>query len=428
MSLDAVKDWSTNATLNTTLGPSLTLDGTVMKPSDVDNAFRELMAQVAAQFGKTNFKGANIASATTTNLANATGNFVDITGTTAITGLGTVAAGQLFFLRFTGALTFTHNATSLILPGAANITTANGDIACMLSLGAGNWACAGYTYASGLSATGPAFTQTYSDNGATGGPDFVQMRESTSPAANDVLGRWWFRGRDSAGNVQDYGLIAVIIDDPTSGSEDSHFEFYNVTAGGLSLKLNLNATGINTVPIGQTTPAAGAFTSLSASGAHTAAGNIGTAVASTSGTSIDFTGIPAGARRIVVSFNGVSTNGINAITVQLGDSGGIETSGYLGSCSYTVDAAASAALNFVSGFVIHASGSAAMVIHGSMTLTLVDPATFTWVASGVFGRSDTAATMVTAGSKSTSAALDRVRITADGVNTFDAGKINIVYD
>ena len=181
MSLDAVKDWSTNATLNTTLGPSLTLDGTVMKPSDVDNAFRELMKQLAVQFGKMNFKGANIASAATTNLANATGNFTDITGTTAITGLGTVAAGQLFFLRFTGALTFTHNATSLILPGAANITTANGDIACMLSLGAGNWLCAGYTYASGLSATGPTFTQTYSDNGNTGGPDFVQMRESTSP-------------------------------------------------------------------------------------------------------------------------------------------------------------------------------------------------------------------------------------------------------
>ena len=149
MSLDAVKDWSTNATLNTTLGPSLTLDGTVMKPSDVDDAFRQLMAQVAAQFGRINFKGADIASATTTNLAGATGNFVDITGTTTITGLGTVAAGQVFFLRFTGALTFAHNATSLVLPGAANITTANGDVACMLSLGSGNWKCAGYMRAGG---------------------------------------------------------------------------------------------------------------------------------------------------------------------------------------------------------------------------------------------------------------------------------------
>ena len=148
MSLDAVKDWSTNATLNTTLGPSLTLDGTVMKPSDVDNAFRELMKQVAVQFGKMNFKGANVASATP-DLSAATGNFIDITGTSAITALGTVAAGQMFFLRFTGALTFTHNATSLILPGAANITTANGDIACMLSLGGGNWVCAGYRRGNG---------------------------------------------------------------------------------------------------------------------------------------------------------------------------------------------------------------------------------------------------------------------------------------
>ena len=210
MSLDAVKDWSTNATLNTTLGPSLTLDGTVMKPSDVDNAFREMMAQVAVQFGKMNFKGANIASAATTNLANATGNFVDITGTTTITGLGTVAAGQLFFLRFTGALTFTHNATSLILPGAANITTANGDIACMLSLG-GELGLRRLHLCQWTFMLRADLHQTFSDNGAAGGPNFVQMRESTSPAASDVLGRHWLvRGRDSAGNIELYGLVAAL--------------------------------------------------------------------------------------------------------------------------------------------------------------------------------------------------------------------------
>jgi len=94
-------------------------------------------------------KGADIASATTTDLSTATGDFVDVTGTTTITGLGTLAAGIERTVRFTGALTLTHNATSLILPGAANITTAANDRAIFRSLGSGNWICISYNKASG---------------------------------------------------------------------------------------------------------------------------------------------------------------------------------------------------------------------------------------------------------------------------------------
>lgn len=94
-------------------------------------------------------KGADIASATTTDLSTATGDFVDVTGTTTITGLGTLAAGIERTVRFTGALTLTHNATSLILPGAANITTAANDRAIFRSLGSGNWLCVSYNKASG---------------------------------------------------------------------------------------------------------------------------------------------------------------------------------------------------------------------------------------------------------------------------------------
>lgn len=95
-------------------------------------------------------KGTDIASATTTNLANASGSFVHVTGTTTITGLGTAPAGTLRAVRFAGALTLTHNATSLILPGAANITTAANDTAIFVSEGSGNWRCLTYFRASGL--------------------------------------------------------------------------------------------------------------------------------------------------------------------------------------------------------------------------------------------------------------------------------------
>lgn len=89
-------------------------------------------------------QGADIASATTTDIGAATGNYAHITGTTTITGLGTVAAGIRRTVKFTSALILTHNGTSLILPGAANITTAANDTAEFVSLGSGNWVCLWY--------------------------------------------------------------------------------------------------------------------------------------------------------------------------------------------------------------------------------------------------------------------------------------------
>lgn len=100
--------------------------------------------------------GADIVSATTTNLATATGNSLTVTGTTTITGFGTVTAGTIFRLTFSGILTLTHNGTSLILPTSANITTVSGDVAILESLGSGNWKCLTYQRSDGtaLASTG----------------------------------------------------------------------------------------------------------------------------------------------------------------------------------------------------------------------------------------------------------------------------------
>ena len=90
-----------------------------------------------------------IASAATTDIGAATSNSVIVSGTTTITALGTIAAGAERVVQFSGALTLTHNATSLILPGGASITTAAGDVAYFVSLGTGNWRCTGYQKANG---------------------------------------------------------------------------------------------------------------------------------------------------------------------------------------------------------------------------------------------------------------------------------------
>lgn len=110
---------------------------------------RRLAAQVApgARLGR---KGTDIASASSIDLGAATGDYVDVTGTTTMTALGTVAAGIERTLRFVGALTLVHNATSLILPGGESLTIEAGDVAVFRSLGSGNWRCVSYQPASAL--------------------------------------------------------------------------------------------------------------------------------------------------------------------------------------------------------------------------------------------------------------------------------------
>lgn len=97
----------------------------------------------------------NIASGSTTNIADATSPNVSITGTTTITAFGTIRAGVRRNIRFNDVLTLTHNATSLILPGNANIVTSPGDNAVAISEGSGNWRITSYQRADGSSVVPP---------------------------------------------------------------------------------------------------------------------------------------------------------------------------------------------------------------------------------------------------------------------------------
>jgi hypothetical protein len=90
-----------------------------------------------------------LASAATTDLSLASGNYVHITGTTTITSFGTCLPGARFVLVFDDVLLLTYNATSLIIPGAANKTTAAGDACMIISEGSGNWKIVGYFAISG---------------------------------------------------------------------------------------------------------------------------------------------------------------------------------------------------------------------------------------------------------------------------------------
>ena len=196
-----------------------------------------------------------------------------------------------------------------------------------------------------------------------------------------------------------------------------------------SLVLNGNTSGSVTI----SSPAVSGTTTLTlpaSSGTVTVAGvnsNIvsGTAVASTSGTSIDFTGIPSWVKRITVMFSGVSTNGTSIPLFQLGDSGGVETTGYLSAAS-AIAANTVATVNNTTGIAIY-SVLAANILHGDAVFTLVSGNT--WAATSSMSQSNSTVTLLSSGTKTLSSTLDRIRITTtNGTDTFDAGSINILYE
>lgn len=153
----------------------------------------------------------------------------------------------------------------------------------------------------------------------------------------------------------------------------------------------------------------------------------GVAVNSTSGTSIDFTGIPAWAKRVTIMFKGVSTNGTSTPLVQIG-SGSVSTTGYSSTGWIGYNTNASAVTSSTAGFVFYNTLAAAL-LSGTVVLTLVSANT--WVCNACIGNqtSFVYAFSTTGVSPALSGALDRVRITtANGTDAFDAGVINILYE
>lgn len=251
-------------------------------------------------------KGADVASATALTLGT-DGNFFDITGTTSITSINTLGVGTQVKLQFDDALTLTHNATDLILPSGANITTAAGDVVEFVEYATGDWICSNYTKADG-----------------------------TAVVQNELI--------------------------------------------------------------------------------------LDTSQATTSGTEFDFTGIPSGTKLIRVILDGTSLSGSDDLLVQIGDSGGFETTGY--TSRTTTDGGGGT--TSTSGYVIDLSNGTRIYSGFTLTICLEDGSTNTWIASGLGGHD--ANIVWAAGRKDLSGELDRVRFTRTGTNTFDAGSVNIQYE
>jgi hypothetical protein len=387
---------------------------------------------------------------------------VEVSGTATVTSFGTNYNGPRF-IRFTGACTLTHNATTLILPGAANITTAANDSCLVVPKNAlDGWAVISYQKADGTAISSATFTDylnsTRSDvasaatvNLTSSAPNtrHINITGTTAITAFTVaIGQCYF--------VRFAGVLTL-----TNNASIVTNTGANITTAAGDTCL-IRATAANTIEVLFYSPVsvtashlsgggAGQIPYQSASGttAMLAAGTsgqvlrsngesapswvnfsagltLGTQQNTTSGTSIDFTGIPSTATEINIMFEGVSWAALATPRIQIGDSGGIETTGYT-SKGYAYGGALGAL--DTTGFVFSdADIAASQILTGCVTLVLKNASANTWVvksaglvsitATGAYGG---------VGGKSLSATLDRVRITSVAGATFNAGSVNISY-
>ncbi|MCH8476187.1 MAG: hypothetical protein LAT55_13280 [Opitutales bacterium] len=177
--------------------------------------------------------------------------------------------------------------------------------------------------------------------------------------------------------------------------------------------------------LGSGTPSAENFLRGDGSWAFPFAITAGSSIAA-AGTEVQFGGVPAGARRITIGVSGVRTNGTSPFVVQLGDAGGIETSGYSDGAGFITSSSPSTTNSAGSGFVICAPPSSAALFSG--VVTLINIGGNVWVLSSVLGSSSSSATFA-AGTKTLSGPLTSLRLRAlNGTDVFQAGQINVVFD
>jgi hypothetical protein len=155
----------------------------------------------------------------------------------------------------------------------------------------------------------------------------------------------------------------------------------------------------------------------------------GTAIASTSGTSIPFAGLPSWVKRVTVQLLGVSTSGTSNLLCQIGTGATptYTTTGYIGAQGVVFNSNTTSAVVYSSGFSLTNGFGAGYIITGTIVITNFTGNT--WVAATTLGRSDGAGLIAGGGSIALGAALTAVRLVAtNGTDTFDAGSVNILYE
>jgi len=403
--LFAAAGTGTSVGLNVGAGKTLAVAGTLSLTGSLNGG--GTINNVA--IGATTAAAGTFTTATATTVAATTGNITTVNAPTVVGG--SAVSSTLTLKSTSGVGTSDSIALKVGNNGATTAMTANtnGNI----EFGAGTAALPAIT-TTGDTNTGIFFPAADTISFAEGGAEAMRINSS----GNVGIGTASFTDRLQIENASANCLLSVAR--ITGGAGGRLVMQHTTSVGALQTTASVPLTfGVNDIERMR----------IDTSGIVTGtAGNLmlisGTSVASTSGTSIDFTSIPSWVKRITVMFNGVSTNGSSFGLVQLGDSGGVENTGYTGAVAFS--GGSSTGANPTTGFGF-GNNSASFTFSGNMTITNVSGNI--WAAACVGGSTNSSLACLSGGNKTLSAVLDRVRITTvNGTDTFDAGSINIMYE
>jgi hypothetical protein len=438
--VNAVNLKYTSATGNYTLSTGATITNGTITNGTITNGTIASGTIPTLTAGTTTSTAANITNGTVQTLTASTANITTGTVATLNSTTGTIANLSATASTFLGAIT---GSTNVINIGSGQIYKNSGgkvligsstEKSSALSLSKLQIYDANLGLASNtdylpqvnlISASATAAVAPYFLTGRSRG----SIESPTAVQSGDNLGNIVFGGHDGTG-YRNNAAISYVVDGAvssnnvptavliTTGTNGGAERFRIASAGQIGIGgANYGTSGQALVSNGDS-----AAPSWQLVSAITRA----TAVASTSGTAIDFTGIPSGVKRITVMFDSVSISATSVPLIQLGSTT-FTITGYTGSAGGGDSANGNSVRANTIGFNISDTGVAAVERSGIMQI--VNISSNTWVASFSVGDSATTRAYWGGGSIALSGTLDRLRLTTlNGTDTFDKGSINILYE
>jgi hypothetical protein len=442
MAKNKISEYSATASNNTDIGGINIAEGCA--PSGINNAIRELMAQLKDQQAGTDADGfvvggaftssggAVFSSGTTFSGSVVMSSTVGISGVASLTGstnnIGTTTSATIL----SGSVTQTSG--SVLYLDAAATTSAAPPLSWSGDTNTGIYRPAADTLAL---VTGGSDRLRIGSTGIVnvGGAVVIGSGDATTSVAGSIL-----RGPSSAGTNIAGGDIEIQAGNGTGTGGSGNIVLKTADVGSSGSTANTLTQRLLITPKGGFSFGGGA-TSYGTAGqvlksngdAPPSFGTVGPTSAtakSASGSSIDFTDIPATAKRVTVLIRGVSLSGTGDILIRLGTASEFVATGYIASTSAAANGGTTSITTSTLGFPVY-SNAATRVIHATMTLHLVD--TNYWLQSHILQTSTSAINGTGAGTISLSEALTSIRITTlngttVGGENFDAGTVNIFYE
>jgi hypothetical protein len=346
----------------------------------------------------------NLTAAATTNLGSVTSNVVNVTGSgVSITSFGSTATNinTIYFVKFAAANTIVYNATGMITPSGGNMNVNPGDAIIAQYNGAGHWIVLGQIPALGPQVneqTGPTYTVQPTDIGdllyfTPSSATTITIPQATTSGIFGPGAQFWVKNNGTA----------IVTLSPTTSNIDGATTLTLYPGFGVGVHSDGTDYYTDAVPYNRLYQA----TSVTASG-----------------TSISFTSVPSWAKRITITLSGVTLSVADTLQVQIGPSGGLETTGYTGLSAAIIGGGG--AVMTTSGFTCNGMGTATGPWSG--TAILMNSSGNIWEGTVTLSTTSGTNIVLAIGAKSLAGILTQISLKGVGGQTFSGGTVAIYYE